>query len=50
MAATAVPTKVTPERFPFYNTARRLHLIAPKPVMKVVLGENAAIVSPENKA
>ena len=48
-AATTVTTKVTPERSPFHNTARRLHIIAPKPEMKVVLGENAAIVSPENK-
>ena len=48
-AATTLTTKVTPERSPSHNTARRLHIIAPKPEMKVVLGENAAIVSPENK-
>jgi len=48
-AATTVTTKVTPERSPSHNTARRQHIIAPKPEMKVVLGKNTAIVSPENK-
>ena len=34
---------------PLYNTTKRLHIIAPKPEVEVVLGDNAAIVSPENK-
>lgn len=31
---------VTPERFPFPNTVRRINLIAPKSHLKVVLGED----------
>jgi hypothetical protein len=49
MAATTMTTDTTAVISPLYNTTKRLHIIAPKPEVEVVLGDNAAIVSPENK-
>jgi hypothetical protein len=49
MAAITMTTDTTAVISPLYNMTKRLHIIAPKPEVEVVLGENAAIVSPENK-